>query len=126
MAHSGKYQHGRYYTEHYDGTSWTAANSSLLGHDNGKGGAYGTQNSAHSNKSGTEHQSYDGVVWSRTTDSSVTRDHAGMSGNSQNAMMAGGRSPSPSDASVDTVEVFHNAYISGSYLLTKKIGSNYS
>ena len=126
VAHSGKYQHGRYYTEHYDGTSWTAANSSLLGHDNGKGGAYGTQNSAHSNKSGTDHQSYDGVVWSRTTDSSVTRDHAGMSGNSQNAMMAGGRSPSPSDASVDTVEVFHDAYISGSYLLTKKIGSNYS
>ena len=126
MAHSGKYQHGRQCTEHYDGTTWTVVNASLLSHNNGRGGAYGTQNSAHSNKEGTEHQSYDGVTWSRTVDSSVGRFHAGMSGNAQNAMMIGGHSPSVSDAAVNTVEVFHDAFISGSYLLTKKIGSNYS
>mgnify|MGYP003304062655 CR=1 FL=1 len=90
----------------------------------GDGGAYGTQNSAHSNRRGTCHQSYDGITWSRTVDSSVTRFYAGISGNAQNAMMIGGRSPSDSDTSVNTVEVFHDAFISGSYLLTKKIGSN--
>ena len=126
VAHSGNYNNGRYHTEHYDGTSWTAVNSSLLAHDGGDGGAYGTQNSAHSNKQGTDHQSYDGVTWSRTTDSSVTRIYAGISGNAQNAMMIGGRSPSVSDASVNTVEVFHDAFMSGSFLITKKIASNYS
>jgi len=126
VAHSGNYNNGRYHTEHYDGTSWTAVNSSLLAHDGGDGGAYGTQNSAHSNKQGTDHQSYDGVTWSRTTDSSVTRFYAGISGNAQNAMMIGGRSPSVSDASVNTVEVFHDAFMSGSFLQTKKIASNYS
>ena len=124
MAHSGKYSHGRQLTEHYDGTTWTSVNNSLLAHDNGDGGAYGTQNSAHSNRRGTCHQSYDGITWSRTVDSSVTRFYAGISGNAQNAMMIGGRSPSDSDTSVNTVEVFHDAFISGSYLLTKKIGSN--
>ena len=126
VAHSGNYNNGRYHTEHYDGTSWTAANGSLLAHDGGDGGAFGTQNSAHSNKLGTCHQSYDGVTWSRTTDSSVTRVHAGISGNAQNAMMIGGNSPNSEAVAVNTVEVFHDAFMSGSFLITKKIGSNFS
>ena len=83
----------------------------------------GTQNDAIAHGT-TDAATWDGSSWSATVDLPNDRHKAGIAGGSAVALLAGG-GPNPG-SSVNTTLEWNNSFITGSFLLTKKIDSNFS
>ena len=118
-------------TELYNGTTWSSGpNTTYLGHSTGAGMG-GTQNNALGRGGGpspyTDHDraaTWDGVAWAAVVNTPEDRHQADVSGNGALGMVAGG-GPNPGSSIATTLE-WNNSFNTGSFLVTKKIGSNFS
>jgi len=124
IAGSGQFAPTAAPTELYDGTTWTAA-AAVVGMNGGdlQTAIGGFQDDAIA-KDGTKAFTWDGVAWAKTIDTDVNRFKSDVAGTSARSIIPGG-GPS-SGASIATVIEWNNSFNTGSYLLTKKIGSNHS
>jgi hypothetical protein len=112
-------------TELYDGTNWSTSNS-VPYPSYCTAGMGGGQNDALAKGDDTA-ATWDGISWRTVADMSTVRNKADVSGNSALGLVAGGGTANSGTAnSLDTVELWSNSFNTGSYLLTKKIGSNFS
>ena len=111
-------------TELYNGTTWSNGPTTPYSGNSCGAGMGGTQNNALARGNNEKGGTWDGTSWSVTVDLPSARDKADVSGNSAVGMVAGG-GPTPGASLTSTIE-WNNSFNTGSYLLTKKIGSNYS
>ena len=111
-------------TEFYDGTAWSAgSNAGAYSGGSGQSHLSGTQNDAIGSGTSTQ-ATWDGTSWATIVAKPEDRHQAGLAGGSGVALLAGG-GPNPGSSIATTLE-WNNSFNTGSYLLTKKIGSNYS
>ena len=115
-------------TELYNGTNWSDGPAIAYSATNCQADMSGTQNDAIAHGS-TDAATWDGTSWSATVALPGQRHKAGIAGSSGVGMIAGGGNQypyAPSADSFNTTIEWNNSFNTGSYLLTKKIGSNYS
>ncbi len=112
-------------TELYDGTNWSTSNTAPypaycvagMGGDQNDALAKGAEIAA----------TWDGTSWTTVADMPTARNKADVSGNSGLGLVAGGGTANSGTAnSVDTTLLWNNSFNTGSFLTTKKIGSNFS
>ena len=111
-------------TQTYDGTTWSAAsNAGAYSGASGAGHLSGTQNDAIGNGTSTQ-ATWDGTAWATIVAKPEDRHQAGLAGGSGVAFLAGG-GPNPGSSIATTLE-WNNSFNTGSFLVTKKIDSNFS
>ena len=69
-------------------------------------------------------EAWDGTSWTAIVAKPEDRHQAGLAGGSAVAFLAGG-GPNPGSSIATTLE-WNNSFATGSFLVTKKIASNYS
>ena len=108
----------------YDGTTFSAAsNAGAYSGASGQSHLSGTQNDAIGSGTSTQ-ATWDGTSWATIVDKPEDRHQAGLAGGSGVAFLAGG-GPNPGSSIATTLE-WNNSFNTGSFLTTKKIGSNFS
>ena len=110
-------------TDLYDGTTWSSGPNGVLSSNGEVAGINGFQNDAIA-KDASKAATWDGVAWAVTIDTDVARAKSGVAGSSARAIIPGGGSEPGS--SLATVIEWNNSFATGSFLVTKKIASNYS
>ena len=112
-------------TELYDGTNWSTSNA-VPYPSYCTAGLGGSQNDALAKGDDTA-ATWDGISWRTVADMPTVRNKADVSGNSGLGLVAGGGTANSGTAnSLDTVDLWNNSFNTGSFLKTKKIGSNFS
>ena len=112
-------------TELYDGTNWSTSNNAPYP-SYCTAGLGGSQNDALAKGDDTA-ATWDGISWRTVADMPTVRNKADVSGNSGLGLVAGGGTANSGTAdSLDTVDLWNNSFNTGSFLKTKKIGSNFS
>ena len=118
-------------TELYDGTTWSNGPSHPMAIQSNNGSGGGHQNEfaiiGSSYPDGYKcHLAFDGVTWGANPLRPTNRCGAGYAGQDVSGLAISGVDHPSSPAATSDVYEFHGAFASGSYLLTNKIGSNYS
>ena len=110
-------------TELYNGTTWSVGPTGVLNGGDCQSALGGQQDDA-IGKDGSKAATWDGIAWAVQIDTDVARFKSDVAGTSARAIIPGG-GPSSGD-SLDTVVEWNNSFNTGSFLVTKKIGSNFS
>ena len=118
-------------TEKYDGTTWTNGPAHPMVNQSAYGAASGNSTDLHAIGSSYPDGfkcsiAFDGINWTSNPLRPTSRHQAGMGGQGASGLAVGGgpEDSNPAGASVSEVYEFHSSFMSGSYLLTKKIGGN--
>ena len=112
-------------TELYDGNTWSEAAAHTVSAADRDGASGGTQNNFSINLNLDKSETFDGVTWSVNPTLTIDRYQPGFAGQGSLGMVMGGSNASGNSATKDTLE-WNGSFASGSFLQTKKIGSNFS
>jgi len=110
-------------TDLYNGTTWSSGPNGVLSSNGEVAGINGFQNDAIA-KDASKAATWDGVAWAKTGDTDVARGKSGVAGTSARSIIPGGGSE-PGSSLASVIE-WNNSFNTGSFLTTKKIGSNFS
>ena len=134
IANSGTVAPGARSTEFYDGTTWTEGPVHIHNAEESHAALAGSQNDALGHGANAPNgpsttDTWDGTAWAALVTMPTVRFKAGTVGSSALGFVGGGGPlghPNNPNASIATTVEWNNTFITGSYLLTKKIGSNFS